>query len=178
MNDKKNETVYLDKAGYDALLQSIEQLKEELQKNNMERKKAFGSGFGDRYSLEIEEIERTSTRISGQLKMLYEELSKVVVIEKHNDKQLIDIGDTIVVDIMFSSDDSEEVVIKIVGGNGNFDTDIQEVSINSPLGSAVYKRKVGDTCSYSVDDRNISVLIKQKLELTKEEDDPAKKLIK
>ena len=46
--------------------------------------------------------------------------------------------------------------------DGNF---AREVSINSPLGKAIFGKSVGDNSSYKVNDNVIKVLIKQKLEL-------------
>ena len=57
-------------------------------------------------------------------------------------------------------------------------TEIQEISINSPMGNSIYKKKVGDRCSYSVNDRQFTVLIKEKLDLSKQQDGSAKKLTK
>ena len=84
----------------------------------------------------------------------------------------------IVADMIFSPDDMEEMTFKLVGASGDFNAEIQEISINSPLGSAVYKKKIGDTCSYSVNNRNFSVLLKHKMNLTKENGAPVKKLKK
>lgn len=107
---------------------------------------------------------------------MYEGLSNIVIIEKHNDNEIIDIGDTLLVDMIFSADDSEKFTFKLVGTNGNHDAKIQEVSINSPLGMSVYKKKIGDQTGYSVKGGLISVTIKQKIDLEKEQDEPIKKL--
>lgn len=176
---KKMEPIYLDQNGYNELLKKIEELKEAIQANNMGRKDAFDASAGDGWdSPEFEEIERTNMRLNGELRNMYESLNRVVIIEKHNNQEIVDIGDIILADMIFSPDDMEEMTFKLVGASGNFDSEIQEISINSPLGSAVYKKKIGDTCSYSVNDRNFSILLKQKLNLTKENDAPVKKLKK
>ena len=172
---KKMEPIYLDQNGYNELLKKIEKLKEAIQVNNMGRKNAFDASAGDGWdSPEFEEIERTNMRLNGELRNMYESLNMVVIIEKHNNQEIVDIGDIILADMIFSPDDMEEMTFKLVGASGNFDSEIQEISINSPLGSAVYKKKIGDTCSYSVNDRNFSILLKQKLNLTKENDAPVK----
>ena len=79
--------------------------------------------------------------------------------------------------MIFSPDDTEEITFKLVATSGSFGGKMQEVSINSPLGAAVYKKQIGDTCSYSVNNRNFSVYLKQKLDFTKE-DTPIKKIRK
>ena len=67
----------------------------------------------------------------------------------------------------FSSEDTNELIFKLVGATSpKFDIDsIMEITLNSPLGNAVYGKKVGETASYSVDGGNILVLIK---DITKE----------
>lgn len=176
---KNMEPIYLDKDGYKEYLKKIEDLKKAIQTNNMGRKEAFDAGTGDGWdSPEFEEIERINMRLSGELRSMYESLNRIVIIEKHNNQEIVDVGDVIVADMIFSPDDMEEMVFKLVGTNRDFNAEIQEISINSPLGKAVYKKKIGDICSYSVNNRTFSVLIKQKMNLTKENGVPVKKLKK
>lgn len=173
------EPIYLDQNCYNEYLKKIEELKKAIQANNMGRKEAFDAGNGDGWdSPEFEEIERTNMRLCGELRNMYESLNRIVIIEKHNDPETVDIGDVIVVDMIFSSNDMKEVTFKLVGASRDFNAKIQEISINSPLGKAIYKKKIGDTCSYSVNNSNFSVLLKQKLDLTKKNDAPVKKLKK
>ena len=69
-------------------------------------------------------------------------------------------------DLIFSKDDVEEMTIKLVSALGLSDGNFaREVSINSPLGKAIFGKSVGDNSSYKVNDNVIKVLIKQKLEL-------------
>lgn len=178
MNYKKNnDPIYLDQDGYNALLESVEKLKAELQENNLGRREAFNAGAGDGWdSPEFEEIERENTRITGEIQRRYEELERVVIIEKQNNQEIIDIGDVVSIDIITSPDSKTEMTLKLVGSTGNFDAEIQEVSVNSPLGSAIYQKKVGDTGTYLVNDKKFSVLINAKIELEPETGEPNKKL--
>ena len=176
---ENNEKLYLDQEGYEHYLEEIEKLKKKLNDVNMGRKDAFDAGAGDGWdSPEFEEIERQERIVMGELRRMYEGLSNIVIIEKHNNVEIIDIGDILLVDMQFSSDDIEELTFKLVSTVGNFDSDIQEVSINSPLGNAVYKKKVGEQSSYSVNGNNIGILIKDKIDLTKTQEEPTRKLKK
>ena len=68
--------------------------------------------------------------------------------------------------IIFSKDDVEEMTIKLVSALGLSDGNFaREVSINSPLGKAIFGKSVGDNSSYKVNNNVINVFIKQKLEL-------------
>lgn len=170
--------IYLDSKGYENLLHDIERLKNKLHENNMGRKDAFDAGAGDGWdSPEFEEIERRERVILAELQRCYDELSRVVIVERQNDFDIVDIGDTIKVDMYFSADDFEEEIFKLVGGAPNFDlsAEIREVSINSPLGNSIYKKKIGDNCSYSVNNRQFTVIIKEKLNLSKQQEGFSKK---
>ncbi len=176
MQNNEFEPIYMDKDGYNEYLKKIEILKQEIKNNNMGRKAAFDAGAGDGWdSPEFEEIERTNTRLNGELRNMYELLQRIIIIQKHNNQDIIDIGDIILADMFFSEDDIEEIAFKLVGANGNFDDQIQEISINSPLGNAVYKKKIGDTCNYNVNNNTISILLKKKLNLTQEMSSSRKK---
>ena len=175
---KIEKPIYLDQDGYNEFLKGIEKIKEDLRRNDMGRKEAFDAGAGDGWdSPEFEEIERNNTRLVGELQRRYNELQRIVIIEKHNDSDTIDIGDIILANMIFSSANTEEITFKLVATSGGFGKEIREVSINSTLGAAVYKKQIGDTCSYSVNNRNFSVYLKQKLNFTKE-DTPIKKVRK
>ena len=165
--DSKSEKIYLDQEGYEKYLENIESVKKQLNDLNAGRKEAFDAGAGDGWDTpEFEEIERQEAVLMGNLKKLYEDLSKIVIIERHNNQELIDINDTVIVDLIFSKDDVEEMTIKLVSALGLSDGNFaREVSINSPLGKAIFGKSVGDNSSYKVNDNVIKVLIKQKLEL-------------
>ena len=102
-----------------------------------------------------------------------------IVDDKDKKENLVNIGDKISINIKYSDDDIETEVITLTGNYiPNTTNEINEISLNSPVGNAVYKKKIGDTCSYSVNNRNFSVLLKQKMDLTKENGAPVKKLKK
>ena len=160
---KVDETIYMDQSGYDSYLKKIEAVKNAIKENNSGRREEFDAGAGDGWdSPEFEEIERVNNRLNGELQKMYQNLQKIVIIEKHNDEDVIDIDDVIVADMTMPSGSFKEITFKLVGAVGNLDSEIQEVSINSPMGSSVYRKKIGDICGYSVGDRKFSLLLKQK----------------
>ena len=99
----------------------------------------------------------------------YDELRRIVLVERQNDEEIIDINDVLVIDICPSGEESDEMTFKLVGANGNFMAPLKEISVNSPLGTAVYKKPVGTQCSYSVQGNIINVLIKSKINLEEEQ---------
>lgn len=182
-NKNKREPIYLDQQGYDKLLMSIKEIKEKININNRGRKAAFEAGSGDGWDTpEFEEIERQERVLLGELQRRYEELSNVIILENQNDNELIGIGDVINICIIFdeNENDIEKETVKLVGGMPNFDmkAEIKEISINSPIGKAIYKKKVGEQCSYIVNNKEVIVLINEKINLEKQQSGYAKKLIK
>ena len=160
------EKIYLDKAGYNDLLQKIEILKQILNENDRGRKEAFEAGAGDGWdSPEFEEIERNNLLLSGQLKDLYDELSRVEIVEKGEDNKLVDLNDILLLEIINYKKELKEMIVKLVGASGDLFASVPEISINSPIGAAIYKKSVGDVCTYAVDNNSFSVVIKEKLDL-------------
>ena len=173
---KEENIIYLDRKGYEEIKQNIERLRETLKENNMSRQSVFSAGAIDGWnSTEVAELKRKEDLIRGELQRECEKLSRAVIIEKQNDPEIIDIGDVVSADMFLPEGNSKKKIFMLVGTSGNLQAEIQEISINSPFGRAVYKKKVGDLCSYSVNGRDISVLIKEKLGFEKEVA-PVKKL--
>jgi len=161
--NKPIEPVYLDQDGYNELLAEIERLRGELNKNGQRRREALENGArnGDD-SPEFEIIGLQERLILGNLKDLYAKLNRVVIIEKHNEEDVIDIGDIVTIDMMFTEEDSEELMVKIVVGKPNLEKEIKEITINSPLGKALYQKQVGEQTSYLVNNTEFKVVIKSK----------------
>ena len=149
-NDSK---IYVDKKGYEAMLESIEDLKKELVQAGAGRREAFDAGAGDGWdSPEFEEIERAESLIAGRIKQKYEELSRVVIVEKNEqDNELIDIGDIVTIDMSMDKKNYNEMIFLLAGGVGDVFAEIPEISLNSPLGKSVYHKKVGDETTFEVD---------------------------
>ena len=92
---EKNDVLYFDKEGYEKYLEEIEKIKEELRIVNECRKNTFNASEGDGWdSSQFEDIELQSDRLKGELNRRYEELSRIVIVEKHNKEDQIDIDDS------------------------------------------------------------------------------------
>lgn len=161
---KNDSKIYVDKKGYEAILKSIEDLKEELVQAGTGRREAFDAGAGDGWdSPEFEEIERTERLIAGRIKQKYEELSRVVIVEKNDqNNDQIDIGDIVTIDMSMDKKSYNEMTFLLVGGAGDIFAEVPEVSLNSPLGKSVYHKKVGDEVSYTVSGETSFIKIKDK----------------
>ena len=54
--------------------------------------------------------------------------------------------------VIDSEEDKEEVVYKLIGSTPDFQTNnqFQEISINSPIGNAIYHKKIGDIANIKI----------------------------
>lgn len=168
--DKRAKVLYMDKKGLERLDSEINSLKEKLRVV----KDFSDSNSTDRYNVEFEENARTASIILTKLNLLLDARRRAVVIEKQHDENLIDIDDIISVDITVGGKTTEST-FKLVGGTGSFNTEIPEISVNSPLGSAVYKKSIGDECAYRVNNNELKALIKSKMILETTMDEPTLK---
>lgn len=108
--------------------------------------------------------------------MLYEERRLIEAINKIKDDQslievidqlpncpTIQVGDTMRVNLVFDENDIEEMTIKLVTTGSDFSEDIIDISLDSPLGQAIYQKEVSETINYFVEDRQMSVEILEKM---------------
>ena len=65
--------------------------------------------------------------------------NKIEIIHKHNDPTLIDIGDVITIEM--NGDDVFDIILT---GKYLANSKIGEITLNSPMGNAIYKKKIGD----------------------------------
>ena len=181
MRKGKIEKIYLDQAGYEKFLTEIEALKQQLQSIDKGRKDAFDAGAGDGWdSPEFEEIERNSHMISSEINRRMLQLQYIEIVERREDTSLVDLNDVLRLNIIFDEDDQEEMIVRLVGSASAQVTDgIREVSINSPLGTSIYGKQIGEKTFYKVKDGVINVDILEKMDLQKDQlDGPTKKLVK
>lgn len=166
-NSQDKEPIYLDQEGYEKFKKEIEGLKAKLASIDVERGTACSDAIGDSWhdNFAYDEAVRKENFTVNQLKEKLEELERVVIIEKSNDKNLIEIGDTVVVDMISPTGAVKEHVIKIVA---SFDLSAGEgvrvVSIESPIGKAIYHKHVGDRSAYIVNGNSFTINIKSRVD--------------
>ena len=106
-------------------------------------------------------------KIRSKLEKMYSEQNKLEIIDMpiYEDNK-VNINDIIKIRIMYSVDDIEEELIKLTGKYiPNTEAKIQEISLNSPLGKAIYMKDIGSFTSYVVGDKEIKVEIISKCNL-------------
>ena len=124
---------------------------------------AVGDGWHDNFA--FEDTMRESRKIASRInKMLEDEKNLKIVDKKRTSDDIIDIGDILMIKVIYDIDDIEEYTIKLTGKYMiNNDAKIKEVSLNSPIGRSIYLKSINDNDThYYVNDKKISIKIIRK----------------
>ena len=155
----------LNKQGYEDYLKEIHEKEKELSDLRLYKGRDAiyqGDNWHDNPTLYQTEAKERSLML--EITKMKSELKNIEIIENSGNQILIDIGDIVKVEMFFSEVDKEECTFKLVATTpkSDIDAEIQEISINSPLGSAIYHRKIGDVTTYKVNDSTYTIKILKK----------------
>lgn len=157
--------ILVDEDGYNQFFEEFEKLKVSLTSNAAHGSEVYADAVGDGWhdNFAYEEAMRQEKMIQTKILEMtrQKDLLKLIDTIPYSDDYVC-IGDKIEVSIRYSNDDSEIETIKLTG-KFRPDDDLNEVSLNSPIGKAIYKQKIGDIISYKVNDKNIEVKIIRKV---------------
>lgn len=162
------EKIKLNKQGYEDCLKAIAEKERQLADLRMYKGTDAifqGDNWHDNPTLYQAELQERGLML--EIAEMKQKLQNVEIVENLGDEELIDIGDVVKIDMIFSEDDREEEIFKLVATTPElrFDAEIKEVSINSPIGNAMYHKKVGEIATYKVQDRTFTIQIKEKVVL-------------
>ena len=158
--------ILVDENGYKQFFDELERLKkhaEEIAAFGSEScEDAVGDGWHDNFA--FEESVRESRKLAQLIdNMLNKQKDLEIIKDNKKEAELVNLYDVIDIKIKYSEDDEEDEVIKLTGKYiPNIEGNIKEVSLNSPLGKALYKSKVGSEVFYNVGNIKIKVFIKSK----------------
>lgn len=175
------EKLKLNKQGYEDFLNEIKRKEKELADLRVYKGRDAiyqGDNWHDNpilYQTELKEM-----ALMKEIVDMKNQLANIEIVENIGDESLIDIGDIVKVEIVFSDDDREERLFKLVATSPSFNREskIEEISLNSPLGTAMYHKKIGETVTYKVRENVIKANLKEKVILNLEENDKTLKKIK
>lgn len=166
------EKIKLNKQGYEEYLKEIEKKEKQLADVRMYKGKEAifqGDNWHDNPTLYQTELQEMS--LMREIAEMRRRVQNIEIVENVGNEELVDIGDIVKIDMIFSKDDREEELFKLVATAPNFDSEIKEVSINSPIGNAMYHKKVGEIATYKVQDRTFTLQIKEKVVLGLEQEE-------
>lgn len=158
---EKKSTVYVSKKGLEEYQSVIDAYKVQLAQLRS-TSASYGINTTDDYRRS--EYDREENALVSTIARLQKELSEMVVVdEKLIDESLVNIDDIVVVKMESNGEASVEK-FELTGGIPSVgrENEIQKISINAPLGKAIYKKKVGDTSSYVVGNRKFVITIMSK----------------
>ena len=157
---KEEDIIYLDEEGYkdyltkiDNLMINLGRVEERLSEKNK------NSDFIDNY----DDLSLYRKELKKQIRKKRDNISKIKIIEKQNNEDIMDVGDVVKILAYYDIDDIVEEVYELVTGDSNIHTNPEKLSINSPKGEVIYKSKIGDVGYYKVNKEKIKVEIKEKL---------------
>lgn len=159
--------IKLNKQGYEDYLKEIEKKEKELADLRIYKGSDAifqGDNWHDNPTLYQAELqERGLMKEISEMKNRLQ--NDIEIVENFGDDSLIDIGDVVKIDIVSSKNDREEEIFKLVATMPSFDmnAEIKEVSINSPLGNAMYHKKIGEIANYKVNGRTFTIELKEKM---------------
>jgi len=114
---------------------------------------AYGDGWHDNFAYE-QAIKKESSLLY-ELNKKKKGLAKIEIIKKNNNSNKVEIGSIVTIRI-----DDEEEIYKLTGNTvSNLKLDIPTITLNSPLGKAIYHKKVNDNFSYKVESNIIEGII-------------------
>lgn len=161
--------ILVNEEGYNQFFEELEKLKKLLTSNASAGSEAYNEAVGDGWhdNFAYEEAVRQERYFINKIDKMQKQKPYLKVVK---DKECLDdtvnINDVVEVLIKYSEDDFEKEILKLTGKyfpNTNNINGIKEISLNSPIGKAIYKKKIKSTVIYSVNKTNIEVFISQKI---------------
>ena len=145
------------KEGKDLLYKELGKIEVELEELKKTRKE-----YAKREKAAVDAVEEKIERLKFRRNALLDRIANVEIIElKNMDGLHININDLIMLQMIFDIEDTEDMTLRLVAEPATiFDG---KVSINSPLGQAMYGAEIGNTVSYSVNDKLIKVKLLKKV---------------
>ena len=167
---EEKSTIYVTQEGFEQYLKALQDAKEAyaaLLKTRVD----YGRNSVEDYKTSAYDLE--ANNLLYNIRSLSESIANMKIIADENaEESTVNMGD--VVTIQFVGDDDVRKV-QIVGGAPDIGRDdgIVSITINSPMGNAIYKKKIGEVVSYKVRNNEFTAIIISK-EMTKEKDAPQK----
>ena len=158
--------IYLDEDGLNQCQEEIKELEKQIRQIEKDLTEAYNNAPGDgaHDNGAFEDLLMQRRMRQGEVQRRKESLKKAEIVNKGTNVELIEIGDVVRLNLIFTNDEPENLIVKLIGGIGKGNNEvIQEVSLNSPLGSAIYHRKVPDETSYPLNGDTVQVEILERI---------------
>lgn len=155
--------ILVSKDGYEQFFLELEKLKDSITSNALISTEACNDAVGDGWhdNFAYDEAMRQERFIVNRINNMINDIPFFKIIDDVYDNNKVNINDVIEVLIRYSEDDEEKEILKLTGNYSicNDDSSIREISLNSPIGNAIYKQNIGANVSYNVRNNKIEVSI-------------------
>lgn len=160
-NNKEIPVLKLDLAGLAEYKKKLADKQEELINVQTEKRKALAHAETEWNG---SNLNYSDTILEYEIKRLKDIIANAIIIENNTsiDEKTIKIGDAVEVELIFSEDDKERMILRL-GSEHQINTDdgIDVISINSELGEALYNSKVGTTVKFGENKKFIAEIVKK-----------------
>lgn len=155
--------ILVDKNGYNEFFLELENLKKSLLLNASEGSKAYqdavGDGWHDNFAFEQSMIKERN--IANQIDKMLEDSKRLKIIENENENpDVIGVNCIIKIEFMYPNNNKEIDFVKLTGNYlPKLDSDIMEITLNSPLGKTLYKKRKNEKTFYIINEQKIDINI-------------------
>lgn len=158
--------ILVDKKGYKQFYDELEKIKQLSLTTSCASTESYNDAIGDGWhdNFDFEDSVRISRTIARKIDKMKQEESMLEIIDYINlGDDHINLEDSFEVEIKYDEDDIEIENLKLTGQYiPNTNLPIKEISMNSPIGKAVYHKKIGETVTYDVGNNLIELKIVKK----------------
>ena len=154
----EHEQVLMTRIEYDTMLEKYNKLKETLSDISTSKIKAAYNDPGNTWhdNFAYEQLDLQEDGMLNRINDMMNKLNFAKIIEPKEEKDnSIDIYDNVKLLFTYSDGETEETILSL---GKNIDEE-NNITLNSPLGKAIYGKQIGEEVSYKVNDNEIYVKI-------------------
>lgn len=152
--------IYLDEKGYNEYLKEIDAIKEKIKQNSSDITEyqsddAYGDGWHDNFA--YEEAMKKENMLFHELEVKMKGLKNIEIVKESANENEVNINK--IVSLKFDDNDEIEKYQLTGGSSSNTSLKIPSITLNSPLGKAIYKKKINDKFKYDIDGNTVTGII-------------------
>ena len=160
--------ILVSKEGYEQFFIELKKLKDSITSNALVSTEACNDAVGDGWhdNFAYDEAMRQERFIVIKINDMINDIPFLKVIDDDYVNDKVNVTDVVEALIKYPEDDEEIEILKLTGNYSlcNGDSSVREVSLNSPIGKAIYKQNIGSTIFYNIGNNKIEVSILRKID--------------
>lgn len=163
-----NEKIYLNQEGKLQFDEVLQDLRQSLEINAKEGSESFRDVIGDGWhdNFDFEQSMGREREIQNKIQKMLADKSNILEVKPHNlGKDYVNINDFLEIKLTYENGFSETINVKLTGLYlPPVDEDYQHITLNSPLGKSLFKKRIPSTFEYNVNSNLISgIIVKKKI---------------